>query len=247
MYKNTVDGEAPDPTDVFGSNMYLSINPMVKAYLPNSLFVKVGLPFDYISMTPQVEDADAVAANGMNMWANFGFDNREIEKHGLTPWDKFEKGMAFYGKYQMGLMYSWDGTDVEDLPSYFGVEGCYAHYMENMMFKPYLSYEMQLNEDAGFKDSWLDIGVIFAKDFSEQFNLEANLNFEMWMLEDADLAGMAEDSYNTLNIGAQANYYVMPELNVYGLFNTEMDLTTEDAEPVYVFGLGAVYTLNFIK
>lgn len=244
MYKNTVDGEAADPFDVFGSNLYLSLDPMVKAYLPNNLFVKVGLPFDYISMTPQVEDADAIGVQMLDMWAEFGFDNREIEIHGLTPWDKFEKGMAFYGVYEMGIMASVDGTDAEELPSYFGIKGCYAHYADAMMIKPYLSYKMGMNDKID-ENGYFNIGARFVKDLNEQMNIDAGLDFGMKMLPEKDDAD--NDAYNTLVLDAQFNYYVMPELNVYGLFNMNMDLTTEDAEPVYALGLGAVYTMNLLK
>jgi len=247
MYKSTVDGDAPVNGDCFGSDLSFYVNPKAKVYLPNSLFAKVELPYGYVSATDQDEDAEAIAMSGMDATISGGFDNREIEMHMLTPWDKFEKGMAFYAFYDMGVMASYDGDTIDDLESFFGVEGCYAYQMENMMIKPYVNYKMQLNEDAGFKDSWMNIGLMFAKDFNEQMNLEAGLNFGMWMLEDADLAGYPEDSYNYLNVDAQFNYYVMPELDVFGLIGVAMDLTTEDDNPNYTFGLGAEYTMSFLK
>ncbi len=246
MYKNTVDGDAPVNGDCFGSDLSFYVTPKAKAFFANNLFAKVELPYVYVSATDQDEDADAIAASGMDAIISGGFDNREIEMHMLTPWDKFEKGMAFYAFYDMGVMASYDGDTIDDLESFFGVEGCYAHQMEgNMMIKPYVNYKMQLNEDAAAKDSWMNIGLMFAKDFNEQMNLEAGLNFGMWMLDDAP-AG-AEDSYNYLDVDAQFNYYVMPELDVFGLVGVAMDLTTEDDNPNYTFGLGAVYTMNFLK
>ncbi|MBU4486993.1 MAG: hypothetical protein KKD38_08700, partial [Candidatus Delongbacteria bacterium] len=201
MSKYTDDGDAPANGDCFASAMYFALEPMVKAYLPNNLFVKIGLPFGFMNLTKQDEDADAESGQKLDMWANFGFDNREIEMHGLTPWDKFEKGMAFYGKFEMGILETWEDEDTEEFQMYLGVEGCYAYYMENMMVKPYLKYKMQLNEGSDTeplqKDSSIDIGAVFAKDFSEQFNLEAGLDFGIKMLEEENTAG--DDMLNSLN------------------------------------------------
>ncbi len=257
MAKNTVDGDTPPNGDCYASDLSFYLNPMAKGYFANNLFAKLALPYNYDSVTGQDEDADALAESSLDFVLSGGFDNREIEMHGLTPWDKFEKGMAFYAVYDMGVMGSFDyidpvtgDTETEDdpeLPSYFGVEGFYAHMMDgNMMLKPYLTYKMGMNEDAD-PDSYMNIGVEFAKDFNEQMNLEAGLNFGMWMLDDADAVGSDEDSYNYLDVDAQFNYYVMPELDVYGALGVAMDLTTEDDNPNYLFGLGAVYTMNLLK
>jgi len=113
-----------------------------------------------------------------------------------------------------------------------------------MMVKPYLSYKMGLNDKVD-ENGYVNIGVEFAKDFNEQFNLEAGLDFGMIMLPDEDLAG--NSSYNSLEITTIANYYVMPELDIIGGIGMEMDLTTEDANPVYAFVFGAEYTINLLK
>ena len=127
---------------------------------------------------------------------------------------------------------------------YFGVKGCYAYYEDNMMIKPYLSYRMGLNDKVD-ENGYLNIGVEFAKDFNEQFNLEAGLDFGMTMLPEENAAG--DDMLNTLMVGTGVNYYVIPELNLIGGIGMIMDLTTKDANPAYIFSLGAEYTLNFIK
>jgi len=249
MSKYTYDGDAPANGDVFASAMYLALEPMVKGYFANNLFVKIGLPFGYMNMTAQNEDADAESGQNLDMWANFGFDNREIEMHGLTPWDKFEKGMAFYGVFEMGIMESWEDNDTEEFEMFFGVEGCYAYYMENMMVKPYLAYKMQLNEGSDTeplaKDSFINIGAIFAKDFNEQFNLEAGLDFGIQMLEEENAAG--DDMLNKLGLGITGNYYVMPELDIFVDLGLSMDLTTEDVDPGIAYGLGAIYKFDLLK
>ena len=241
MESFTVDGESADES---AKTMDLYLNPMVKGYFANNLFAKIALPYNYMSYTAPIADAEAVALTGMNMILSGGFDNREIEIHALTPWNNFEKGMAFYGIYDMGIMASYDGTAAEELASYFGVAGYYAHMMENMMVKPYLMYKMGMN-DLVDESSYLDLGLIFAKDFNEKMNMEAGLNFNMHMLPEAD--ALDNDAYNTLDVDAKVNYYVMPELDVFGGFGVNMDLTTEDANPIYSILVGAEYTLNFVK
>jgi hypothetical protein len=251
MSKYTYDGDAPAGADNFASGIALELNPMGKFYLPNDLFVKVGLPFGYLNFTPRNDDADAIPFMGLDMFANFGFDNREIDMHGLTPWDLFEKGMAFYGVFSMGMMESIDGESTDDLPMYFGVEGCYAHQMEgNMMIKPYLSFMMQLNEDAAAKDTEVRIGGMFAKDFNEKFNLEADLNLDILDTEFStwdSVAGEALDMLMKLNISAKGNFYVMPELNIFANLGMSMDLSMEETDMGMAYGLGAIYTMNLIK
>jgi len=254
MEKANVDGEPLNDQDVYASDLSFYLNPMVKGYFANNLFAKLALPYNYVSATEQNEDAEALAESGLDFVLSGGFDNREIEMHALTPWDKFEKGMAFYAIYDMGVMGSIDyidpvtgDTETEDDPelaSYFGVAGYYAHMMENMMVKPYLMYKMGMNDKID-ENGYFNIGLQFAKDFNEKMNLEAGLDFGMTMLPEEDLAG--NDAYNELDVEAQFNYYVMPELDIYGGLGMNMDLTTEDANPVYMFGLGAVYTMNLLK
>jgi hypothetical protein len=91
MHKTTMDGESPAPFDVYASDLSFYLNPMVKGYFANNLFAKLALPYNYVSITEQHEDAEAYSVTGMNMILSGGFDNREIEMHALTPWDKFEK------------------------------------------------------------------------------------------------------------------------------------------------------------
>ena len=241
MDKASVDGTADDN---FASDLDINLNPMVKVYLPNNLFVKVELPFEYISETAATDTAEAIPTMGLDMHSSFGFDKTEIRIHGLTPWNNFVKGMSFYGTFNMALMESVDGEATEELHMYFGVAGCYAHYNDNMMVKSYLSYRMGLNDKVD-ENGYVNVGVEFAKDFSEQFNLEAGLDFGMIMLPDEDLAG--NSSYNSLEIATIANYYVMPELDILGGIGMMMDLTTEDANPVYTIMVGAEYTLNLLK
>jgi len=244
MSKYTVDGDAPANGDCYASDLSFYLNPMVKGYFQNNLFAKLALPYNYNSVTDQNEDADAIAITNMDMILSGGFDNREIEMHALTPWDKFEKGMAFYGFYDMGMMATYDGDDADELASYFGVAGYYAHMMDNMMVKPYLVFKMGMNDKID-ENKYFNIGLDFAKDFNEQMNVEANLDFGMCMLPDEDAAG--EDTYNTLSVDARMNYYVMPELDVYAGLGTLMDLTTEDANPYYGIEIGAIYTMNLLK
>ncbi len=251
MSKYTYDGDAPPNGDVFAKAMYIALEPMAKAYLPNNLFVKLGLPFSYVNFTEQDEDADAYGVQVLDMWVNFGFDNREIEQHGLTPWDEFEKGMAIYGVFEMGVLESVDGEDTDDLPMYFGVKGCYAHQMEgNMMIKPYLSFITQLNEDAADKDTEVVIGGMFAKDFNEKFNLEADLNFNILDTEHSTYdaaAGEYLDMLWKMNVSARGNYYVMPELNIFADLGLSVDMSMEDTDMGIAYGLGAVYKFDFLK
>ena len=264
MFKSTVDGKVATGQDTFGNMFTIKLGPAVKVYLPNNLFVKVELPFYFENVTPQLEeDAGdwAMSEMALDMHSSFGFDNTKIRIHGLTPWDGFVKGMSFYGTFNMAIMetkdevvvdtttvpttFSVESVDTEELHMYFGVKGNYAFYNDkDMMVKPYLSYRMGLNDkvdDSGY----LNIGVDFAKDFNEQLNLEAGLDFGMEMLADEDIAG--NSSYNTLMVGTGINYYVIPELAIGVGYGMEMDLTTEDANPVHTIIAGAEYTLNFIK
>lgn len=244
MSKGTYDGEAPTGKDTYASAIALELNPMAKVYLPNNLFVKIGLPFGYMNYTPQIEDADAIPMQGLDLNACFGFDNREIEMHGLTPWNLFEKGILFQAMYEMGIMASKDGEDVEELASYFGILGAYAYYADAMMVKPYVSYKMGMNDKVD-ENGYVHVGADFAKDFNEQFNLVANLDFGMTMLPEEDDAG--NDAYNTLSIGVTPNYYVMPELDIFVDLGLSMDLTSEEVDPGIAYGLGAIYTFNLLK
>lgn len=257
MTQESYDGEAV--VDQWGSVMFLNLDPAAKVYLPNNLFGKIILPFDYYNIQPQYmlgmdftttpptlvldEEPDSYAVNSMDADLQFGYDTREIYIHGLTPWDRFEKGILGYAFYKMGLMYSVDGESPDDLPSYFGIYGAYAHYADAMMIKPYLSYEMQLNEDAAAKDAELNIGLDFVKDFTEQINLEAGLNYMMVMPEDSDIDGEAD-----LTLEALVNYYVMPELDVFAGLEYWLDQTKDnESDPSITIKLGALYELNFIK
>ncbi|MBN2790493.1 MAG: hypothetical protein JXR69_09920 [Candidatus Delongbacteria bacterium] len=242
MMKVSNDGEAVDAASY--GKMYFDLKPMGKLYLPSNLFVKVELPFSYTNVASDVDGLDAIPTMGMNLKAAFGYDTRKVYVHGLTPWDLFEDGILFDAFYQMGLMKSVDGEDAIDfVPAYFGVEGAYAYYKDAMMVKPYLKYRMQMNEDTGAKDADLNIGVDFVKDFTEQFNLEAGLNYMMVMPEDSDVDGESDFA-----IGAGVNYYVMPELDIFAGFGYWMDMTKDnETDPIMTFTVGAEYTLNLIK
>jgi hypothetical protein len=160
----------------------------------------------------------------------------------LTPWDHFEKGILGYAFYKMGLMYSFDGEAADDLPSYFGVAGAYAHYAENMMIKPWLMYAMGMNDKVD-EDGHFYLGLDFVKDFSEKVNLEAGFEYYMQMPADSDI-----DGASNLDFGALVNFYVMPELDVFGGFGYWMDMTKDnETDPIITIKLGAEYTLNFIK
>ncbi|MDA3839150.1 MAG: hypothetical protein PF574_09245 [Candidatus Delongbacteria bacterium] len=242
MDQASTDGTAADN---FSSDLNFNINPMVKAYLPSNLFVKLALPFAFNSATSDEDDAEAIPTITLDTKTSFGFDNTKIRIHGISPFNAFVKGMSFYGTFDMGLMKSIDGEDAEELPMFFGVYGCYAYYNDkDMMVKPYLSYKMGLNDKVD-ENGYLNLGAGFAKDFTEQINITAALDFGMKMLAETNSVG--DDAINTLMIGAGVNYYVMPELDIMGGIKMGMDLTTEDANPAYLFSLGAKYTLNLLK
>ena len=242
MSSVTVDGE--DAKGFGGSTLLLGLNPMGKLYLPNNLFAKVALPFEYTSNTSDADGAEAIPVQEMNAIVSFGYDTREIYVHGLTPWDMFENGIVAYGFYDMGLTYSVDGEAADELPSYVGFYGAYAYYADAMMVKPYVQYKMGMNDKVD-EDSYMSIGLDFAKDLNEQMNIQANLDFNMHMLADAP-EGM-EDSYNDIYVDAMFGYYVMPELLVGAGVGYSQDLTTEDANGVTMIMLGAEYTLDLIK
>jgi hypothetical protein len=242
MSSVTVDGE--DAEGFGGSTLLLGLNPMGKLYLPNSLFAKVALPFEYSSYTSDADGAEAWPVQDMNAVVSFGYDTREIYVHGLTPYDLFEKGIVAYAFYDMGLMHSEDGEAAEELESYFGIYGAYAHYADAMMIKPYVQYKMGMNDKVD-EDSYMSIGLDFVKDLNEQMNIQANLDFNMHMLADAP-EGM-EDSYNDIYVDAMFSYYVMPELAIGVGAGYAQDLTTEDANGVTMIMVGAEYTLNLLK
>jgi hypothetical protein len=243
------DGTAADEME---KDLEIGLDPKVKVYLPNNLFGAVVLPFNYVSNTAPITDAEALADMSLDAEIQFGFDNREIYIHGLTPWDHFEKGMIGYAFYNMGLMYSFDyvdmvtgdveSEDAEELASYFGVYGAYAHYMENMMVKPYLKYAMGMNDKVD-EDGHLFLGLDFAKDFTETVNLEAGLEYYMQMPADSDVDGASH-----FVLGALVNYYVMPELDIFGGIAYWMDMTKDnDTDPIMTIKVGAEYTLNLLK
>jgi len=249
MSKYTIDGEAPLPEDgysfdCFAKVLYGDFDIRGKFYLPNNLFVTVGMPMAIAQIWPQIEDTESARLITFDGSADFGFDNREIEMHMLSPWDKFEKGMAFYGSYTTGLVEVFDSQKTEELASYFSLNGVYAYMMENMMVRPYVVYRMQLNEYFS-KSSDLVLGAAYAQDFSEQLNLEANLGLTMHMLEDKDEFG--DDTINYFGVSGKANYYLTTELCVFGGMGVNKNLTTKDAEPTYVFSVGAVYTIDELK
>jgi hypothetical protein len=233
------DGTAADESQ---KDLHLNLNPAVKAYLPNNLFGKLALPYMYHSETAAIKDAEAVAITAMDADIQFGYDTREIFIKGLTPWAKFEKGLLGYAFYKMGLMASYDGTAADELGSYFGVAGAYAHYNENMMIRPYLTYAMGMNDKVD-EDGHLNLGIDFVKDFTETVNLEAGLDYYMQMPADSDI-----DGASNLTLGALVNYYVMPELNVFGGFGYWMDMTKDnETDPIITIKIGAEYTFDFVK
>lgn len=235
----SLDGEAADEMQ---KDLHLNLYPKVKAYLPNNLFGAVELPYFYHSYTAPITDAEAVAITSMDADVQFGFDNREIYIQGMTPWAKFEKGLIGYAFYRMGLMASFDGEAADELGSYFGVNAAYAHYSENMMIKPWLMYAMGMNDKVD-EDGHFYLGLDFVKDFTEKVNLEAGFEYYMQMPADSDI-----DGTSNLDFGALVNFYVMPELDVFGGFGYWMDMTKDnETDPIITIKLGAEYTLNFIK
>ena len=65
----------------------------------------------------------------------------------------------------------------------------------------------------------------------------------MVMAEDSDIDGESD-----LDLGFLVNYYVMPELDVFGGFGYWMDMTKDnETDPIMTITVGAAYTLDFIK
>lgn len=239
MTSYAYDGTANDDSE---KNLELNLFPKAKVYLPNNLFGAVVLPFNYKSKTEAMPDAEAISSMGLDAEIQFGFDNREIYIQGLSPWAKFEKGLIGYAFYNMQVMSSYDGEDAEELGSWVGVNAAYAHYMENMMIKPSLMYAMGMN-DKYDEDGHLFLSLDFAKDFTEQINLEAGLEYYMQMPADSDI-----DGSSNLDLGFLVNYYVMPELDIFGGFGYWMDMTKDnETDPEMTITVGAEYELNFIK
>ncbi|MCK4978975.1 MAG: hypothetical protein KAS62_01195, partial [Candidatus Delongbacteria bacterium] len=82
----------------FAYNMELFVNPMIKYFMKDSTFATIGLPFSFVSkqVDPLADETDMVISSDLqfNITSVFGYDTRDIEFHILSPWDKFEEGMA---------------------------------------------------------------------------------------------------------------------------------------------------------
>lgn len=266
--------EQPGSTnDSFAYNMGLAVNPKVKYFMRDSTFATVELPFHFISRQEHsetsLEDELMVTSDMVfSVASTFGFDNRDIEFHILSPWDKFEEGIAGYGFIKKDLLKSYTNPDTQNSDKInrqeflFGAEGCYSYLLEDLrlLVKPTMRYEMQLSSEA-YEYWWLSGSVFAAWDYSKKININGSFGFKHGNsgfgietpLSTDDLSG--DTSWFMLE--AEINYYVKPELNIFFGFEGESLLFADqyyDGENEWQRNaselnvrFGATYQLNFVN
>ncbi|MDA3886124.1 MAG: hypothetical protein PF638_11080 [Candidatus Delongbacteria bacterium] len=269
--------------DSFAYDLGLFVNPMIKYFMKDSTFTTVGLPFSFVSKsidpnsfsyidpTPQATSEDTAISSDLQLAATavFGYDTRDIEFHVLSPWDKFEEGMAAYGFIKYGLFkhYTFSGmTETQEdklsAPEHvFGIEGCYSYLMEDykLLVKPIASFEMQFN-DATDQYQWYTGKVFAAWDYSKKINVNGTLGMKFGTTGESE----DDDYYNAKDnlagnttwfmINAEVNYYVKPELNIFFGFEGESllfavqddDEWQRNASELNI-RFGATYQLNFVN
>lgn len=255
----------------FGYNLGLFVNPMIKYFMKDSTFVTIGLPFSFVSkqVDPLADETDMVISSDLQFAATgvFGYDTRDIEFHVLSPWDKFEEGIAAYGFLNYGLFkhYTYSGiTDEQDallseVENVFGVEGCYSYLLEDykLLLKPILRFEMQFN-DAIDQYQWYTGKVFAAWDYSKKINVNGTLGMKFG---DTGEELTEDNARNNLSgnttwfmIEAEVNYYVKPELNIFFGFEGESLLFAvqeggewqRNASELNI-KLGATYQINLVN
>ena len=253
LLKGEIDGTSPEGYDRYATEFYLKVKPMLKFYLPKQIFkmdgffAKGGLSITSESISPHnVNPAPAEHTKAIDGFLSLGFDNRKIDQHILTPWDMFEQGWAAYATFDEYFFHSSVSTEdpeviMDQLPRYFGIVGCYSHLVkkENMMVKMMLDYKYQVNPDCmggGHKDTTVDLSLLFAYDVIKQIHASANFGFRVEELEMTDAAG--NGNYNYLVFGVNGHFYPLSIFDLYGGFELNMDLTSEDADPGYKYELG---------
>jgi hypothetical protein len=248
----------PDKKDEIDNDEWQE--PTGDAKSSNKFFFSMGLPIEYHNVTPQHEEAKTYTTTIIDMTANFGYDDKQVDIKKLSPYAKFQKGLFAYALFEYRLTESYDGESPDEMPMKFGIAADYATNLEkwvpNAMFKPFFSLKYQMKSDAirifpweytrGYVGTYLDIsfGAEYAQDITKEFNLTALLSATTWQLDDED-----KNSINSMKLCANLNYYPkkMPELNVFGGMGMEVHLKEEDKTPEFTFKLGALYTFDFLK
>jgi hypothetical protein len=221
-------------------------------------FVAAGLPVSYEMITPQYEDADAVTSTFVDVTFNIGYDDNLVDVKKLSPWAKFEDGIFGYAFFDYRVVETYYDTDSETKPLALGAYGQFAYdsgnYVKNSMLKLFTEVKYQMSDEAvkfypweytmGYTGTYLDfsLGLDYAQDINEQFNVTAGISGTSSMLDDEDA-----NSINSLNIISRVNYYPMTELNVYGGFGALTHLKEKDSVPDYKLFLGAAYTFDFLE
>lgn len=263
--------EKPGLTDeAFAYDMSVKINPFTKYFMKDSTFITFGLPFHFISRQEHsevLEDELMVTSDmRLSVTSTFGYDDRDIEFHILSPWDNFEEGIAAYGFFSKDLLKSYTNNDTKNSDPInqqefiFGVEGCYSYLLENMklLVKPVLRYEKQMNEDA-FEFWWITGKVFAAWDYTKKINVNGTLGMKYGTTgetdEDIDYIPRNNLAGNTtwFMINGEINYYLKPEINLFFGFEgesllfaiQEQDEWQRNASELNI-KLGATYKLNFV-
>ncbi|MCK4980610.1 MAG: hypothetical protein KAS62_09445 [Candidatus Delongbacteria bacterium] len=264
-------GELPGSStnDSFAYNMELFVNPMIKYFMKDSTFATIGLPFSFVSKPIDLspDEADMVISSDLqfNITSAFGYDTRDIEFHILSPWDKFEEGMAAYGFLNYGLFkhYTYSGiTDEQDkllseAENIFGIEGCYSYLLEDqkLLLKPIARYEMQFN-DVIDEYWWFTTKVFAAWDYTKKINVNGTVGIKYGDAgkEKIILRNHLEGGTTWFMIETEINYYIKPELKVFFGFEGESllfaiqedDDWQRNASELNI-RLGATYQLNFVN
>jgi hypothetical protein len=204
--------------------------PTGDAKSSNKFFFAMGLPLEYHNVTPQHEEAKTYTTTIIDMTANFGYDDKQVDIKKLSPYASFQKGLFAYALFEYRLSESFDGESPDETPMKFGIAADYATNLEkwvpNAMFKPFFSLKYQMKSDAmrifpweyvnGYVGSYLDInfGAEYAQDFSEEFNLTGLISATTWQLDDEN-----KNSINSMKVAANLNYY--PVSSPSSMFSAE--------------------------
>ncbi|MCG2761155.1 MAG: hypothetical protein L6407_08090 [Candidatus Delongbacteria bacterium] len=233
----TVDGEAPENMDSYEINSNINLAPELKMNASRTYFLKLGLPFYYNHTSPQKENTAVVDTTSLNFSSSFGFDSRESDIHAFSPWDEFERGLLAEFNYTTGIFYSANSQDFDDLTNriYFLLSLSKFSERYNLMLKPYISFEIELN-DRIVDPIWFTAGVFSAWDYKMDINLNGYMKIKYGQFDvdnDTDLWG-TETFYQA---GIGANYYIFKEFDLFTEINFNK-LLFADKDPVTVDGNG---------
>lgn len=243
--KSSYDGITNENTP---TNSGLKIKHKVKFYLPNHLYISLGVISYFTYANPDIDNQDAVTTLAFDVDKfKFGWSDQSTEIHILSPWDFFKDGFdASLWLYQgvFRKVSEKHAVSTADLPTEIGVKLDYAFLNKKakFMINPWFDFGKQIASD-GFEAMKIDFGLLYSQDFAEKFNLCVDGVFNLDKVnDDVDLT-------KGIDFGLKANYYIIPELLFYAEY--DLFLTLEETADGYShpmsIGLGLDYKFDFLK